>query len=112
MVWRRDTTVLYRNQRTPHGSWERPAGAAGAVRTEHARPYTLREAARFRAVHRRLWEGLPRYRDELTRTAGLARQLMPAPHTHRLPGPTPADAALERYDAGPASPVSSLRRAV
>jgi energy-coupling factor transporter ATP-binding protein EcfA2 len=114
VVWRRDTTVLYRNQRTSQGTWERPAGAGQALRAEHTRPYSLREAARFRAVHRRLWAGLPRYRDELTRTARLAQQLMPAPLTHRLPGSAaaPRNTVPARYEAAPALPVNSLKRAV
>ncbi|MEU3733721.1 zeta toxin family protein [Streptomyces sp. NPDC033538] len=114
MVWGRDGTVLYRNDRTPQGSWARPAGAAGALLAEQRRPYTSQEAARFWAVQRRLRAELPHYRHDLEQIALLARALMP---THlqprRLAGPA-AVAALPlpraRDDDG-YGPLSSFSRA-
>ncbi|MER5781312.1 zeta toxin family protein [Streptomyces mobaraensis] len=117
MVWRRDGTVLYRNTRTPEGTWSRPAGAAGVLLAERRRPYTSAEAARFWAVHRRLRAELPRYRRDVEDIARLARPLMPAHlRPRRLPGPA-AVAALplprgEADGCGYASGAcSSLRRA-
>ncbi|MGA4803518.1 zeta toxin family protein [Streptomyces lavendulocolor] len=114
MVWGRDGTVLYRNDRTPQGSWARPAGAAGALLAEQRRPYTSQEAARFWAVQRRLRAELPHYRRDLEQIALLARALMPAHlQPRRLAGPA-AMAALPlpraRDDDG-YGPSSSFSRA-
>ncbi|GAA1924238.1 zeta toxin family protein [Streptantibioticus ferralitis] len=113
MVLRRDTTVVYRNERTPQDSWARPTGAAGALLAEQSRPYTSGEAEKFWAVQRRLRAQLPHYRDELAHIARLAWPLMPSHlQPHRLPGPA-AVAALPLpglYDCGPESS-SSFKRA-
>ncbi|MEV7617076.1 zeta toxin family protein [Streptomyces sp. NPDC089799] len=94
MVWGREGTVLYRNDRTPEGSWSRPRAAAQVLLAEQTRPYTSREAARFWAVQRRLRAELPHFRHDLEQIARLARALMPAHlQPRRLPGPT-AVAAL------------------
>ncbi|AXE27948.1 Zeta toxin family protein (plasmid) [Streptomyces globosus] len=94
MVWRRDGTVLYRNDLTPQGSWARPAGAVKALLDEQRRPYTSQEAARFWALQRRLRAELPHYRHDIEQIARLARALMPAHlQPRRLSGPT-AVAAL------------------
>ncbi|MFI6728771.1 hypothetical protein [Streptomyces atratus] len=61
MVWGRDGAVLYRNDRTPQGSWSRPRAAADVLLAEQTRPYTSQEAARFWALQRRLRTELPHY---------------------------------------------------
>ncbi|MFF4085180.1 zeta toxin family protein [Streptomyces sp. NPDC001777] len=91
MVWGREGTVLYRNDRTPQGSWTRPARAAEVLLAEQRRPYTSQEAARFWALQRRLRTELPHYRHDIDQIACLARALMPAHlQPRRLAGPAPA----------------------
>lgn len=93
MVWGRDGTVLYRNDRTPQGSWSRPRAAADVLLAEQTRPYTSQEAARFWALQRRLRTELPHYRHDLEQISRLARALMPAHlQPRRLTGPTPVAA--------------------
>ncbi|CAL9327083.1 zeta toxin family protein [Streptomyces sp. SudanB182_2057] len=107
-VLRRDTTVVYRNERRPDGLWARPAGTVTALPLEQARPYTEAEAARFWEVQRRLRAAMPHYRDALAGIARRAWPLMP-PHLqpHRLTGP-PAVAALpaRAYEPGVCSSFS------
>ncbi|MFF4534226.1 zeta toxin family protein [Streptomyces sp. NPDC001407] len=115
MVWRRDGTVLYRNDRTQSGSWARPASAVQALLAEQTRPYTAQEAARFWAVHRRLRAALPHYRRDVEDIARLARPLMPEQlRPRRLPGPAAVAALpLPRDEADPYgyAPNSSRRAA-
>ncbi|MFE7617291.1 zeta toxin family protein [Streptomyces sp. NPDC057496] len=93
MVWGREGTVLYRNDRTSQGSWTRPARAAEVLLAEQRRPYTSQEAARFWALQRRLRTELPHYRHDIEQIACLARALMPAHlQSRRLAGPAPATA--------------------
>ncbi|GGY79032.1 ATP/GTP-binding protein [Streptomyces omiyaensis] len=116
LVWGRDGTVLYRNDLTPKGSWARPARAADTLLAEQQRPYTDQEAARFRAVQRRLRAELPHYRHDIEQITRLARALMPAHlQPRRLAGPaTVAALPLPKADDGdgygPVAP-SSRRRA-
>ncbi|MEV5203225.1 zeta toxin family protein [Streptomyces sp. NPDC053720] len=113
MVWRRDGTVLYRNDRTPQGSWSRPRAAADMLIAEQTRPYTSQEAARFWALQRRLRTELPHYRHDLEQVSRLARALMPAHlQPRRLTGPTPVAALpLPRAGYGPAASSSFSRAA-
>ncbi|MER5974406.1 zeta toxin family protein [Streptomyces sp. NPDC002055] len=73
MVWGRDGTVLYRNDRTSEGSWSRPGTVADVLLAEQNRPYTSQEAARFWALQRRLRTELPHFRHDLEQVARLAR---------------------------------------
>ena len=61
LVVRRDAEVLYDNELVD-GTWRRPAGAAGTVVAERARPWTAQETGRFRReladVDRRLHRDL------------------------------------------------------
>ncbi|WP_370424253.1 zeta toxin family protein (plasmid) [Streptomyces sp. QH1-20] len=109
MVWGRDGTVLYHNDRTPQRAWSRPTGAAAALLAEQNRPYTPREADRFWALQRRLRAELPHYRHDVEQIARLARALMPAHlQPHRLPGATAVAALpLARADADRYGPVAS-----
>ncbi|MFE5097027.1 zeta toxin family protein [Streptomyces sp. NPDC056638] len=109
MVWGRDGTVLYRNERTPQGAWSRPTGAATALLAEQNRPYTPREADRFWAIQRRLRAELPHYRHDVEQIARLARAMMPAHlQPHRLPGATAVAALpLALEDADRYRPVAS-----
>ncbi|MGW2600008.1 zeta toxin family protein [Streptomyces klenkii] len=117
MVWGRDGTVLYRNARTPEGTWSRPVEAAGVLLAGQTRPYTTQEAARFWAVHRRLRAELPHYRRDVEDIARLARPLMPVQlRPRRLAGPA-AVAALplprgvaDRYGYA-SGPCNSCQRA-
>ncbi|MCX4852071.1 zeta toxin family protein [Streptomyces sp. NBC_00893] len=113
MVWRRDGTVLYRNERTPQGSWSRPKAAADVLLAEQTRPYTSQEAARFWALQRRLRTELPHYRHDLEQISRLAQVLMPAHlQPRRLTGPTPVAALpLPRAGYGPAASSSFSRAA-
>ncbi|MFF8868042.1 zeta toxin family protein [Streptomyces sp. NPDC015139] len=107
-VMRRDGSVLYRNERASGESWVRPAGAVHALVSEHNRPYTDQEAARFWAIQRRLRSQLPLYRRDLEQIAQLARPLMPE-HLlpYRLRGPADVAALPARnYES-----CSSLSRA-
>ncbi|MEV4975979.1 zeta toxin family protein [Streptomyces scopuliridis] len=110
MVWGRDGTVLYRNDRPPHqGAWSRPTGAAAALAAEHNRFYTSKEADRFWAVQRRLRAELPHYRHDVEQIARLARALMPAHlQPRRLPGAAAVAALpLAREDAARYGPLAS-----
>ncbi|MFD5557641.1 zeta toxin family protein [Streptomyces sp. NPDC127068] len=103
MVWGRDGTVLYRNDRTPRGSWARLARAVGVLLAEQRRPYTFPEAARFWAVQRRLRAELPHYRHDIEQIACLARALMPARfQPRRLAGPAAVAALPLPLGRGPA----------
>lgn len=77
-VIRRDLTAVYRNERTPDGSWSRPPRGGDVLEAEQHRPYTTAEAARLLATLQRLKRELPQYRSDLVGIAALAWPLMPA----------------------------------
>lgn len=77
-VIRRDLTAVYRNERTPDGSWSRPPRGGDFLEAEQHRPYTAAEAAQLLATLQRLKGELPQYRPDLVDIAALAWPLMPA----------------------------------
>ncbi|MGW7328141.1 zeta toxin family protein, partial [Streptomyces sp. NPDC054840] len=109
MVWGRDGTVLYRNDRTAQGAWSRSAGGAATLVAEQNRLYTPQEADRFWAIQRRLRAELPHYRHDMEQIARLARSLMPARlQPRRLPGSAAVAALpLARESADCYGPVAS-----
>ncbi|WP_407835229.1 hypothetical protein ACE1OC_00535 [Streptomyces sp. DSM 116496] len=82
MLLRRDGTCLYGS-----GSARGPDGAAGGAPDEQARPYTDVEAARFRAVQRRLRQDSGADGD-IDRVQGLNTDITAAglPFLHRFVG--------------------------
>ncbi|MFF3409065.1 zeta toxin family protein [Streptomyces sp. NPDC002742] len=102
VIMRRDAAALYRNSRAADGQWVHLPVAALALTGEQQRPYTEAEAARFRAVQRKLTTALPRYRAEIAQITQLAWPLMPE-HLHqpRLAGPGVPGLLPARYLAEP-----------
>ncbi|MEU5436454.1 zeta toxin family protein [Streptomyces sp. NPDC020719] len=92
-VVRRDATALYRNECTARGMWRHRPTAPGVLVAEQHRPYTLAEADRFLALHRRLADELPQHRADLARMLESARPLLPARYQPR-PLPRAATRAL------------------
>ncbi|GLW19829.1 ATP/GTP-binding protein [Streptomyces sp. NBRC 13847] len=126
-VIRRDLSAVYRNERTPDGTWVRPPRGGEVLETAQQLPYTPAEAGQFLATLQRVQGELPQYRSDLVEIAALARPLMP-PHLQprtlastRTSAPLPlphhrsgywppsslARAAISATSSGPASSSAS-----
>ncbi|MGW1196590.1 zeta toxin family protein [Streptomyces sp. NPDC002536] len=104
-VTRRDSSAVYRNERSAQRHWLRPIGAIQALTAEWHRPYTTEEASSFLATQRWLRSMLPQYRDEIIQISRLAEPLMPLHlQPHHSPAGRPAHPASSR-----ATPTGGLR---
>lgn len=113
-VIRRDLTAVYRNERTPGGTWAQPPRGGHVVEAEQQRRYTPAEAAQFLATLQQVHGELPQYRPELLEIAALAWPLMPVHLQPRALASTLCTAALPvlPHPEGPGHwPLSSLTRA-
>ncbi|MEV2255955.1 zeta toxin family protein [Streptomyces sp. NPDC050147] len=112
VVMHRGATALYRNERTPAGSWSRTPAAVWALHAERQRPYTHEEGHRFLARQRQLQAALPQHRGELKQIMWLAQPLMPAElQPQRLTASAPVAALPMRLAEPLYSPARSLKRA-
>lgn len=112
-VIRRDLTVVYRNERTPDGTWAQPPLGGHALEAAQQLPYTPTEAGQFLATLQRVQSELPQYRSDLIEIAALAWPLMPA---HLQPRAlvstlTPAPLPVPLHQGPGYWPPSSLARA-
>ncbi|MEJ8653587.1 zeta toxin family protein [Streptomyces sp. MS1.AVA.3] len=112
-VIRRDLSAVYRNERTPDGTWARPPLGGHALEAAQQLPYTPAEAGQFLATLQRVQAELPQYRSDLVEIAALARPLMPAHLQPRTLASTRTSAPLPvPLHQGPGYwPPSSLARA-